>query len=149
MKPISHVVASGVFGSAFYLLTQSSLASLVCFTSGIFIDLDHWLDYYLATGNKLVGPKALCLYCYELKFSNIYLLLHSYEITVLLWLVISAFKLNIYWIAIASGITQHMIFDQLGNTRMLNPLGYFLSYRINNNFKTDLIARKERAYARG
>lgn len=145
MTLIKHIAASGVFGTAFYLLSRSLPSSLVCFISGFLIDSDHFLDYYFDTGTIITNPKKLYSWCTELKFKKIRLLLHSYELVFPLWLAIYFFNLNIYWIAVVFGMTQHMVLDQIGN-RVARPFSYFLTYRIRKKFNTELIFYKNNNY---
>ena len=63
------------------------------------------------------------------------------ELVFLLWIIISVFKLGIFWIAFAVGLTQHMILDLLFN-RQLNIYTYFLIFRIMKGFKKENILRE-------
>lgn len=60
----------------------------------------------------------------------------------LLWFLIWAFSLSNIWIAVAIGLTQHLIFDQLTNPLKIG--GYLLAYRAVNGFKTELIINRKK-----
>lgn len=80
--------------------------------------------------------------CCRITFRRLYLLLHSYELLALLWIAIFVFSLPNIWKAVAIGLTQHLIFDQIANP--INTLGYFLSYRIAKRFDKYAILKEER-----
>lgn len=72
-----------------------------------------------------------------MNLKKVYLYLHSYELIIFLWLAIYIFKLPDIWTAIAIGMTQHLILDQITNP--VNRMGYFISYRIKNRFEKEAI----------
>jgi len=63
---------------------------------------------------------------------KVFVALHSYELITLLWVAISVFSLSDAWVALAIGLTQHLIFDQFTNPVKL--FGYFFTYRALNHF---------------
>jgi hypothetical protein len=95
--------------------------------AGILIDIDHVFDYYSQRGVTL-KIKKIYVWCAETEYNFLFLWLHSLELVILLWLIISFLKLGIFWISFAIGITQHMLLDILFNP--VYPYAYFLSYRI-------------------
>jgi len=134
--PSSHVAASGIIGVFVWLHFKSFDYAIVSFVAGTFIDLDHVIDYYL---NHSFTLKVRKIYnaCLKMNLKKVYLLLHSYEIVILLWYLIYAMPLGNFWKAVAIGLTQHLIFDQITNP--LNTYGYFLTYRIMKGFKKELL----------
>jgi len=77
-----------------------------------------------------------------MKVKRLYLVLHSYEILIALWSAIFIFSLSNFWKAIAVGLTQHMILDQITNP--ISRLGYFFTYRIARGFDKELILKEAR-----
>jgi hypothetical protein len=136
MLPIGHVIASGFVSVFVGVHFKSFGCAAVSFASGVLIDLDHLIDYY---ANHGFTWKAKAVYdsCRKVTFKKLYLLLHSYELIALLWVLVSVYQLSNVWKAIAIGFTQHMIFDQITNP--INTLGYFLTYRVIKGFKKESI----------
>ena len=132
MTPAGHVVISAATGGIFLYSTHSWAGAVACFFSGIFIDLDHHLDFYLEKGKIPLRYSELLYFCEKEKTGKLYLFFHSYELLALFWLLIMFLHLGYFWSGLALGLTTHLIADQIFNP--LKPLGYFLIYRIRNDF---------------
>jgi hypothetical protein len=124
MSPVKHIAASGVTSLVFYFLTRSWIASLVCFLSGIFIDIDHLFDYYRDKKKMCWSLRTLDHYCFHEREGKIYLVFHSYELLAVLWIVL-AVLLHFQPLAfgLIFGMTVHVLFDQFTNPTY--PLAYF------------------------
>lgn len=116
----------------------------MCLIAGVFIDIDHVLDYYIEQPLTL-KIKRIHLWYVENRFKRLFIFLHSLELLFALWIIISVFKLGVFWIAFAIGLTQHMILDIIFNKKIIYPYGYFLSYRFIKKFKSEHVCRKFRA----
>lgn len=114
--------------------------ALISFLAGIFIDLDHPLEYYL-THNFTLDIRDMFQTHLAMTFKKLYVAFHSYEIVIFLWLAIAVFSLSNLWKAMAIGLTQHLIFDQMTNPVM--PFAYFFAYRASKNFDADALIKKE------
>ncbi len=106
------------------------------FIAGVVIDADHFIDYYL---NHPFTLKLSRIYdTFEKRgLAKLYILLHSYEMLIILWLSIYVFSMSASWIALAIGLTQHIIFDVFTNPIRIS--GYFFIYRLWNGFKKEMI----------
>jgi len=122
-----------------YSVFRSAAVFFVSLAAGILIDIDHIFDYYTQEGPTL-KIKKIYSWCLENKFKSVFFYFHSVELLFLLWLSISLFKLGLLWIAIAIGLTQHLILDILFNRNVFR-YGYFLSYRIIKGFRKECILR--------
>ncbi|MFH1854215.1 MAG: hypothetical protein ABH815_02775 [Candidatus Omnitrophota bacterium] len=142
MKVVDHTAISIVTGGLLYYWTRSLHGLFWFLAAGIFIDLDHYLDYAREYGFSFNFRKVYhtCKYGHTY-FKNLTLILHSYELVAILWLAIFLFDLNISWKAAAIGLTLHIIMDQAANP--LKPLAYFLWFRIANNFETEKMYKKK------
>ena len=145
MLPSRHIIISLPLGATVGLFTQSAPAGLLCFFSGILIDLDHIIDYVIHYGLKKVELKEIYQACRKLAnrkeeggVKKLYLFLHAGEIAILLWVGFVFFR-NIYVLSIALGYTGHLILDAANNA--LKPWAYFLTLRIKNGFNTTKLAR--------
>ena len=131
MTPSKHVVASGITSAGFAFITQSLPGAVACFLSGIFIDLDHLLDFYLIKRKMCWSLRELHDFCLNIKTGKIYLVFHSYELMAVLW--ISAyFYPNSIWIGCLFGMSVHLLLDQVSNP--IYPWAYFLLYRMQLGF---------------
>jgi hypothetical protein len=141
MKASYHIVASAGISLGFQATMHSWPATLGCFLSGVLIDIDHYLDYYIIRKKFPYRYKDLVDFCFDAKENKNYLFFHAYEFLLILWLLIYFFNLGLIWTGIALGLTTHVIFDQFFNP--IKPLFYFLTYRIANQFeKTKTLSEK-------
>ncbi len=110
-----------------------------CFLGGVFIDIDHYWDYYLDRKHFPFDYRKLAKWCSDFPPTKIYLLFHSYELVVGFWIIIFMMDLSYLWIGLAVGVTIHLLCDQL-----VNPIrlwGYFLIFRIVFKFDRSKILR--------
>jgi len=105
------------------------------------IDIDHLLDYYLHYRTFSGGFKHFYDSCIEPKLDKLRLVLHSYELLLIFWILVFAFPKNLLLIAISLGLTQHMLFDQITN-KMPN-LFYFFIFRLSRDFKKESLISDE------
>ena len=147
MKPTHHVIISGGVSIAFAFWVKSWTAVCACFLSGIFIDLDHHLDYFLERKELPLSYKKLVDFLENDHRSRLYLVLHSYELIALLWASIFYFQLNAVWLGAAIGFTTHIFCDEIVNP--LRPLSYFLTYRVKHNFCREMFFKKGHPHAGG
>jgi len=131
MKLAYHIALSVVVSAVVWALFRSVAATAACFLTGVFLDLDHLIDYVINYGWRIRIRHLFRAFEYE-AFENIFVFLHSWEFIaiylVLLWL--------INWKPVALGavigIFAHLLFDNLFNEH--SALGYFLSFRILHRF---------------
>ncbi len=136
MKPSHHVVISFVSGVILSMLVSSYQSGIACFLSGVLIDIDHHLEYYMAKGKFPFKYTDLVNFCVNERKQKIYLFLHSYEILFILWWVIYLFSLRGIVLGIAVGMSIHILCDQI-----VNPLRfpfYFIFFRIKHRFNSDV-----------
>jgi hypothetical protein len=132
MLPTAHVIISAVLGFGVYKYTGSTPAGLSTFLSGVFIDLDHHIDYWIANGKIPLSYKKLFNFFEHGTYTKVFIIFHSWELLAILWGAIMLFHLGSLWLGVAIGISVHMLCDQIANP--LKPLGYFMVYRIKHKF---------------
>jgi hypothetical protein len=133
MKVKYHIVASAGISLGCQAAMHSWPATLGCFFSGVLIDLDHYLEYYIFRKKFPYRYKDLFDFCWYNEESKLYLFLHAYEYPFILWFLIYFFSLGKVWLGVALGLTTHLAFDQWINPG--KPLFYFLMFRIKNQFE--------------
>lgn len=141
MKPSAHIAISAGLGVGLFLTLQSWMAAVSCFFWGVFIDLDHFVDYYVAKKKIPFKYKELDTYGCHDKHGKLYLFLHSFEMLALLWVIVFYSQGNEALFGAAVGLTAHMLCDQWKNP--LRPWGYFLIYRIKHGFERKDILKSE------
>lgn len=132
MRPVPHVIISLGISAFIYYWFQSLIAALVCFFTGVLLDIDH-IPEYLALKGKEKSIKDFYYSRLADGQPKVYLILHSYELIFLLWLVIAIFHLGLFWVAAALSVTSHLVLDQLFNP-IHRPYTYFLIYRAIKKF---------------
>jgi len=131
MKLIHHVAISIVVSALVWAIFRSFTAALACFLTGVFLDIDHLIDYVVNYGWHFRFKRFFRAFEYEV-FENIFIFLHSWEFVViylaLLWL--------IDWKPVAIGavigILVHLLLDHFFNDH--SRFAYFLSYRLFHRF---------------
>jgi len=133
MKVSGHTVISLTVGGILYYYSHYLAGFLGLFLAGVFMDLDHYIDYVREKGISF-NYKNVYGICKngDKHFKKLTLILHSYELVIFFWLAVVFFKLDVIWYYIGIGLTLHIVVDQITNRVM--PLGYFLSYRFANDF---------------
>jgi len=137
MKPIFHFVSSLIACIIIYFASKSLLASILCFCTGFFIDLDHLIDFwYSRPKNPLSVSNFLHSKKYVYKNNKLFVLAHAWEYLIVL--IIIGFYLNWPWwlIGLLTGITLHYSLDiyNLANKKT-NKIAYLITYRLIKNFK--------------
>jgi hypothetical protein len=131
MKFVQHIAVSVVVSTLVWVILRSSTAALACFLTGVFIDIDHLIDYFWNYGWKLKPRQFFKSFDYEV-FENIVVFLHSWEFIAvylaIVWL--------IDWQPVATGaligIFIHLLLDHFFNGH--SRFGYFFSYRLWHGF---------------
>src|ERR1700722_8801562 len=130
MRTSYHIVVSSGISLGLQAATHSWPAALGCFLSGVLIDTDHYLEYYIHRKKFPFRYNDLKNFCWDATAKKQYLIFHAYEYMIVFWLLIYIFSLDVIWTGVALGLTTHLIFDQFTNP--IKPLFYFLTYRMNN-----------------
>lgn len=138
MKPSIHALVSISLGALFWYFSKSLYAGVLCAACGIFVDIDHIVEYLIHYGGKGFTVRKFLHAFHEMLFDKLYVFFHSIEIVIILWIVVS-FTQNIYAFAAALGISTHLILDFAGNP--LHFFSYFIARRIARGFKTDALVR--------
>jgi len=133
MKASYHVVVSAGVAFGFQAIVNSWPATVVCFLSGVLIDIDHYIEYYIFKKKWPWRYRDLLNFCDYNDERKVFLIFHGYEYLVALWLIIYFFHLNSIFIGLALGLTVHLVFDQFTNPT--RPLFYFITYRIAHQFE--------------
>ncbi len=139
MSPAQHVTVSVTVGAILGLFLRSWAAAFSCCIAGIFIDLDHLIDFWVNRGFS-VNIRQFFDFCYRGTSSTFCIVLHGYEyIPFFLWFGSVPACRNIGW-GLTLGYTLHLLGDQFFNTH-LSRWTYFFSYRLYHRFAWNKIVR--------
>ncbi len=141
MKPSHHALASAVTSAAFYAVTESTSGTIICFLSGIFIDIDHFFDFWAYKKKLFFTSRELFDYCEKERGGKLTLVFHSYEGWIIFWWALVQFNLGPFWWGLAIGCTTHLALDQ-----WVNPLrlpAYFFVYRWRRGFLKEFLVTPE------
>jgi len=139
-----HFLTTMILAAIIVRVSSSFLYGFVCILGGIFVDLDHLIDYFLSTRKRL-ALKEFVTHKY-LASGKIYLFLHSWEINLIILIMAISLDSALLWVLFLS-LTTHLFIDSLQRE---NSLFYFLSYRLSKgfNFGAMLPKTRERMFKR-
>lgn len=131
-----HLFLSLAVGFALWAVYKDKRLIIVSLISGVLIDVDHWIDYFLYFGFNFNLKNFLDVSNYMVPAKKIYVLLHGWEYLPILFWVGSRWgrkiKLNGLPWAIVLPYGLHLIVDNLNVWR--SPLVYSFLYRLFNSF---------------
>lgn len=138
MKPINHFNVSLITGAVTFLTTKAISPSIASFLIGWLLDVDHIWDFY-KNGCRRFSVRRFLDAMDNGEIKKAYLYFHSYELLLILISLCFVTHFNYLLSFITLSFAIHLFFDQLFNP--VNPLTYFITYRILNNYKTEIIFR--------
>jgi len=137
MRPLNHFIISLAGAVMFYIFTRYLFGSLLLFTAGFFIDLDHLIDYWALKPKKPFSLKAfLDSEKYDNQKKYTFIFFHGWEWATLLWFLTFLFNFPLWLLAITVGISLHFVLD-IHNiiSEKISPLNYFFIKRALRGFK--------------
>lgn len=129
-----HFAVSIILGVFLYYFTNNLSLFFLCLASGIFIDLDHLVDYFTYYGLNFNLLKFFKIDF--LKSGKVYVFLHSWELLIILFILGFYFNHQLEALALGLGLTGHLMVDSLFQKAILP---YFLTYRIYHKFDANRI----------
>jgi hypothetical protein len=131
MKISHHAVVSLVVSALVWLWLRSAAAALACFLAGVFVDVDHLLDYVWRHGAR-IRPRHLFRVFETEVFDNIFIFLHAWEWILVALVILWLLDWQPVMVGLAIGFSVHLALDQLVNRH--SPWSYFLTYRAWHRF---------------
>jgi hypothetical protein len=129
MKPIYHLISAMILSLFVYDLTNSPIAAALTLCGGFWIDLDHFLDFWLYKGKITYTHEFI--EGYNHKFGKMYVLLHSYELLFGV-IVIGLVTRSTMILGLGLGASVHLAMDTFGNPVFICT--YSLAYRVYKRF---------------
>lgn len=135
-----HLFATLFLAAVFYFFTAKFTNAILVILGGVFIDFDHFIDYFIYFRNKF--NLVYFFRGYFLRSGRVYLFLHSWELIFTLF-VLSWATGSSGLFALWSGLAMHLLID---NLQRQNPWVYFLSYRFSKRFIVEELLPEKKAY---
>ena len=135
MRFTGHVLASGVVGAGIYAATGSLKMASVSFAAGVFLDLDHLMDYWENHSFNFNVSRFFNV-CNECDLKTTKLFLHSAELAVIMTLAAYLTRSGTL-AALTLGIYQHLALDQFFNK--VNAASYVFIYRWSKGFRGEAV----------
>jgi hypothetical protein len=134
MRAGQHVVISAGVAGVLWVAFRSWEMALACLLAGIFMDVDHLIEYVREYGLR-PDLRQFFRVSYEREYDKAVLLLHAWE-----WLPVLVFLVwrshgNPWLTGLAIGWIQHLACDQAANTRHWGA--YFIAWRWKHRFDHD------------
>ncbi len=131
MKARHHIMMS-IMITIPYIYTGDWLGAMLVMLFGVFIDVDHCLDYYLRYGKWTASPTKLSNIHPSDEYSpsrHVYLLFHGFEFVIVLGIVSIKYPVSI---GATIALFLHLLMDGIYNRIGFRDL--WLSIRIKNGF---------------
>ena len=131
MKLRSHVIASIIFSTLFFVVFKSWTIATVSFFSGVLIDIDHVFDYFLEFRKRFEVKEFFDVH-HNRKILFFMAIFHSWELLALLSICAFLMSWSPWIVGTIIGFTQHIVLDQIFNKSCKWTYSFF--WRMKNNF---------------
>ncbi|NTW13967.1 MAG: hypothetical protein HGA31_02975 [Candidatus Moranbacteria bacterium] len=143
---LMHVFLSLVAGFVVWKIWNKPFVSFAAAVAGgVLIDLDHFIDYFLAFGFSF-NPDYFTHGYQFLQSGKIYVLFHGWEYAIILLIGLFFVKrkpvLQSVFLALALGMLLHLCFDMFANEGLMFK-SYSVLYRIHNDFENEALVTPE------
>jgi len=132
MKLRSHVIASIIFSTLFFVVFKSWTIATVSFFSGVLIDIDHVFDYFLEFRKRFEVKEFFDVH-HNRKILFFMAIFHSWELLALLSICAFLMSWNPWIVGTIIGFTQHIILDHIFSAKP-KRLKYFFFWRLKKGF---------------
>jgi hypothetical protein len=134
---ILHLIVSSFAFMLIYIFFKSWKLAILAFLSGILIDLDHFIDYFLIYKTDFNFEKFFNGYQF-IESKKVYVFLHGWEWLAIILLIGFLTKEMEPALAMVVGIFGHLAVDQILSFKNV-PLFYFLTYRYLKKFDLETL----------
>jgi hypothetical protein len=132
MKTTQHAMTSVLISGALYAIFRSWELTVGSFLSGVLVDADHIIDYWVVHGLRF-DVKQFLFYFDEKNFQNrekLFFILHGWEWLGMLAVVACLTNWNQWITGLMIGYGQHMVLDEFRNNMNFRLRPYFWGYSL-------------------
>lgn len=133
---IIHLIITFFIAFAFYLKFKDKRLLFFSFLFGVFIDIDHFFDFFYHFGFSTDIYKFFQVDSYILESEKVFVPLHGWEFILIFFFLglifEKKFKINGLALTISVSYFGHLLWDNISFAH--HYLCYFLTYRFLNNF---------------
>ena len=138
MRPIWHILSSLVLGVIIFFFTREIIASLIAFLAGVFIDLDHLIDFWASEPENAFSVKQFFYMDKHLKSKGdhyTFIFFHAWEWVIIL-VILTLYYSNIYFVSFVLAVALHLALDSINNHffEEENQLVYSIIFRAFHKF---------------
>lgn len=133
MQVSKHILVSLVVSALVWWWLRSLAGAAACFLTGVFIDLDHVIDFFYNNRRQLQVRRIFTVFEFEV-VENIFVFLHSWEFA-LVWLALLLTMPETrrpVVLGLFIGFVTHLALDNFYNRHA--RWGYFVLYRLRHGF---------------
>ncbi len=131
MRLEHHIAASIIISGLLHAIFKSWTITTASFVSGVFIDLDHIIDYVITYGRRF-DAKHFFHYFNNSQCKKSIFIFHGWEWLFIFAVIAKLTEWNPLPIGILIGCAQHLVLDQLFNKT--SALTYFFFWRWKHKF---------------
>lgn len=140
MNTKAHTAASVALATGIYATTSSVPTATAALLTGIFMDIDHVIDFFLFSRERF-SIMGFTSWCYEGRWNKLTLMFHSYELFILCSFLAYKYP-NPAILGAFCGMGLHLILDQIGNRHLIKAFTisrwfYFFTFRAWGGFQKD------------
>ena len=132
MQSRYHIMLSLLLSLGLFFMINDPFAAITCFLIGVFMDVDHLVDYWMITGKLTTNTSELLETIGP--HERVYIPLHSWELLLTL-MILNPIYPPLFGSTI--GFLYHMLADLITNNATLE--GYLFIYRVNTGWRKELV----------
>ena len=130
MQSRYHILLSGGISLALLIMVKDPFAATTCFLMGVFMDMDHLVDYWMETGKLTWKINELLDAIW--KSELVFIPLHSWELLLVMMILTPTYP---FLLGATMGFLFHMIADLATNHAKFE--GFLIMYRVNVGWRKE------------
>ena len=148
MRPLYHIIASFLLAGLIFYCSRAPFPSLVALLAGVFIDLDHLIDFWSLKPKRPFSIRDfLASEQWDSQNRYIFIFLHAWEWIFLLFFFSWFYQWPLWLFSLTLSLALHLfldaldlLFDPLKESPRCqgHPLTYFFVFRCVKGFKKEM-----------
>jgi hypothetical protein len=143
MRVEHNITVSTIISGLMYTIIKSWELTIASFIAGIFIDLDHFIDYLIKHGLRF-NTNEIYDFFYKEQHKKITLIFHCWELLIALAIAAKLTNFNPWFTGVLIGYRQHTITDYFFNKTSFWSYSLIMRWKI--KFNPELVFPRNRDY---